>query len=167
MDVRLINPFIGAISNVYETMLQTEVSFGKPTLKTRGAPYMDVSCIIGFSGGATGCVVLGFSKEVALRVASKFAGAEIDETHPDFADALGELANMVAGNAKKDIPGTMISISLPSVVIGANHAISPSRTTPHIFIPCSTALGDFIVEVGMVVEKSASGAQPTLQGATT
>ncbi len=167
MDVRLINPFIGAIGNVYETMLQTEVSFGKPTLKTGETPSVDVSCIIGFSGGATGCVVLCFSRDVARQVASKFACAQIDETHPDFADALGELANMVAGNAKKDIPDAEISISLPSVVIGANHAISPSRTTPHVLIPCKTALGDFVVEVGMLVEKPASGAQPTLQGATT
>lgn len=165
MDVRLINPFVSAIGNVFETMLQTKVSFDKPVIKSAEAPYMDVSCVIGFAGDATGCVVLCFSNDVACKIASKFACAEVDVTHPDFADALGELANMVAGNAKKDIPDMNITISLPNVVIGKGHSISPSKATPHVLIPCKTPMGDFCVEVGMRMEKSASITQPVAQGA--
>jgi chemotaxis protein CheX len=146
-------------------MLQTEVSFDKPTVKTAATPCMDVSCVIGFSGDATGCVVLCFANDVACNVAGKFAGARVDLSHPDFADALGELANMVAGNAKKDISDANITISLPNVVIGSNHSISPSKSTPHVLIPCKSLLGDFTVEVGMRVEKTASTVRPVEQGA--
>jgi chemotaxis protein CheX len=86
-------------------------------------------------------------------VASVFAGVDIGEGHPDFADAIGELANMVAGNAKKDLHGMKLGISLPSVVLGKEHVISQSRTAPRLVIPCDVDYGRFFVEVAMRVEK--------------
>ncbi len=153
MDVRYINPFVGAARNVFHTMLGVEVKVGKPYVKTDQEAMADVSGIIGFSGDAAGSVVLSFPKDVASRAASTFAGTEITESHPDFADAIGELANMIAGNAKKDFTGVNISISLPSVVIGENHRVSKSNTVPRLVIPCETSLGGFYLEVAMRIEK--------------
>jgi len=153
MDVRFINPFISAVRNVFNTMVQTDVSVGKPSLKTGDMESADVSGVIGLSGDVTGAVVLSFPKLVACKLASAFAGMELDTGHEDFADAIGELANMVAGNAKKDFAGLSVSISLPSVVVGAGHQISQSKTSPQLVIPCQTPLGPFDVEVAMVVAK--------------
>jgi chemotaxis protein CheX len=156
MDVRLINPFISAVQHVFRTMVQTEVRMGKPYIKMDGGSSADVSGVIGFSGDATGCVVLSFPKAVACRAASAFAGTAIDQNHPDFADAIGELANIVAGNAKKELNGLHVEISLPSVVIGSEHVISQSRSVPRLVLPCETVHGRFFVEVGMRVEEPAS-----------
>ena len=76
--------------------------------------------------------------------------------HPDFTDAIGELTNMVAGNAKKDFPGCSVSISLPSVIIGPGHSVSQSKACPFLVIPCETELGDFNVEVAIIADKSRS-----------
>jgi chemotaxis protein CheX len=154
MDVRFINPFVTAIQSVFKTMVSTEVQIKKPYMKSEVVASADVSGVIGFSGDASGCVVLSFPKDVACKAASAFAGVEIDENHPDFADAVGELANMIAGNAKKDFVGMNVSISLPSVILGADHVVSQSRTCPRLVIPCGTALGSFYVEVGMIVDKA-------------
>ena len=105
-----------------------------------------------------GCVVLCFPMATALKSASTFAGVELTADHEDFSDALGELANMVAGQAKAKLEGFNISISLPSVIIGQEHVVLQSRQRPRLAIPCDSALGRFTVEVAMVIqEKSADG----------
>jgi chemotaxis protein CheX len=156
MDVRFINPFVKSICNTFETMCALPVSVGRPQLKTDGDDdNSDVSAVIGFSGGAAGSVVLGFDFDTACKAATRFAGTEIDAKHPDFADALGELANMVAGGAKSQFEGLNISISLPNVIVGPNHVVSASKTTPKIVFPCTTEVGTLHVEVGMVLNNSA------------
>ena len=155
MDVRYINPFVKSVSNTFETMCSLPVAIGKPTLKINDGTGSDVSSIIGFSGDAAGSVVLHFSFEVASKVATAFSGMEITPDHPDFADALGELANMVAGGAKAKFEGLNVSISLPNVIVGKDHNVSASKTTPRVVIPCSTDAGGFEVEVGMELAKPA------------
>ena len=110
---------------------------------------------VGIRDKTTGSVVLSFSKQAALRIVAQFAGAELDLRHEDFADAIGELANMVAGGAKSEFEGLNVSISLPSVIIGDGHEVSPAQGHPHLIIPCQSPLGPFNVEVTMKAEKPA------------
>ena len=90
---------------------------------------------------------------MAIQAVAHFAGAELEITHEDFADAIGELANMIAGGAKSEFEGLAVSISLPSVIIGEGHEVSPSQTHPQLVIPCQTPFGPFYVSVTMRVEK--------------
>lgn len=155
MDVRFINPFMVSIHQVFKTMVNLEIQVLKPTLKRKGETSADVSSVIGFSGDAAGACVLCFSSEVACRLAGAFAGEEMTPQHPDFADALGELANMIAGGAKARFDGLSVSISLPSVIIGKEHEVSVtgvSSDAPRLMIPCESEMGNFFVEIAMVVK---------------
>ena len=158
MDVRYINPFIASICNTFETMCGSKVTVGKPLLLTEPYEQTDVSAIIGFSGDAAGSVALCFGVDTASKLATSFAGTEITPEHDDFGDALGELANMVAGGAKAKLEGLDINISLPSVIIGTGQRILASKSSPRLHIPCSTAAGNFRVEVGMEVGKKRGAA---------
>jgi len=162
MDVRFINPFILAVRRVFQTMLATEVRVGRPNVvTTKQESTADVSAVIGLSGDVVGCVILSLPIATAEAVASKFAGIALTRDHADFADALGELANMVAGQAKAQLDGMHVSISLPSVIVGQDHVVSQSRQWPRLHLPCESPLGTFIVEVAMVIEKREVGpAQP-------
>ena len=153
MNVRYLNPFISSICNVFETMCGLKVTIGKPSLQTETYERTDVSAIIGFSGDAAGSVTLCFGFDTAATVATAFAGTEISPEHEDFGDALGELANMVAGGAKAKLEGLDVNISLPSVVIGRGQRIVASKSNPRLHIPCSTGAGNFRVEVGMEICK--------------
>lgn len=161
MDVTFVNAFVGSILNVFKTMLDTEVKVGKPLLKQAELVTAEVSGIIGLSGEVQGSVILSFDRPVACAVASTFAGTELTPESADFTDAIGELANMVAGNAKKDFHGYEASISLPSVIIGKGHRVSQSKVSPFLVIPCDTKLGQFNVEVALITAKvpAAAGAQ--------
>ena len=93
--------------------------------------------------------------------------SEITQDHEDFTDAIGELANMVAGGAKSQFEGMDISISLPNVVIGQAHVVSATKKSPRIIIPCTTDVGPFEVEVGMeTIEKRTNAKTPAQAGAT-
>ena len=153
MDVRFINPFVIGIKNVFTTMLSTDILISKPRLKSSEEASADVSAIIGFSGAAQGSVALCFPLKTAVKIASTFAGADVNQEHPDFADALGELANMVAGQAKSRFDGVSASISLPRVVAGKQLRLLESHTTPVLLLPCDSLLGRFATEVTMKLSK--------------
>ena len=153
MDVRFINPFIGAIKNVFNTMLGTEILISKPRLKEPDEHFADVTAIIGFSGEATGSVAICFPIKTGVNTASKFVDSPVTQSDPEFADALGELANMVAGQAKSKLEGFDVNISLPRVVSGHGLQLLNSKTTPVLVLPCDSSLGRFSTEVTMVLSK--------------
>lgn len=157
MDVRFINPFVASTKTVFKTMVATEINIGKPfIIRANEEQSADVSAVIGMSGDAVGCVVLSLPMATACNIATKFAGTPLNQGHPDFSDALGELANMVAGQAKAKFEGLNVSISLPSVIVGTEHVVSQSRAKPRLALPCACDLGGFTVEVVLVAEKAAA-----------
>lgn len=148
VDVKLIIPFINSVRQVFQTMVKVEATIGRPQLKTDSVAVYDVSSIIGFSGDVIGNVTISFQLRAAQKLVTAFAGMNIDPSSSDFIDAVGELANMIAGAAKKDL-GTAASITVPSVVIGKDHKIARLSEVPCIVIPCNTPVGDFAVEVNI------------------
>jgi len=150
MDVRYINPFLTAVQNIFETMINVTYTLGKPTLKKDDISSYEISGIIGITGEVTGCVVVSFPESVALQLASALLDDELAQMNDDCKDAIGEIANMVAGDAKKHFPAGNTSISVPSVIIG-KHRVSYPRGVPIISIPCETDTGGFAIEVALKV----------------
>ena len=148
MDVKYINPFLTSIKSVFDMMLQVPFTMGKPQIKEDNVPRYDVSGIIGLSGSVTGCVVINLSEEIALQLASALSGEEYTEFNDDCSDAIGELANMIAGGAKKDFPGENNAISVPSIVVG-KHRVKYPRGLPILTIPCDTSAGRLTVDVAL------------------
>lgn len=149
MDVKYINPFIAAITNLFTTMMKTQVMIGKPFLKQDDDRIAGYCAIIGFSGDAQGSVTLCLNSMTAQKVIEAFTGESIGSDDPDMADALGELCNMIAGQAKAQFNGMQISISLPRVIRGEGLETMRSRHDRVLVLPCDTSLGRFRVEVSM------------------
>ena len=130
-------------------MLQLPVQVSTPALKQDGDATYDVSAIIGMSGAVDGAVVLSFPTATAERIVSLFAGEELTHAHEDFADAVGELANMVCGGAKAQFTGEIVNISCPSVVVGSGHVVFKDREATSITIPCTCDCGEFNIDVSI------------------
>jgi chemotaxis protein CheX len=150
MDVKYINPFLVAVENIFNTMLDLPFRLGQPALKKDPVPNHEVSSIIGLSGDVSGCVVINLSTSLALRLASALLDEEITDIDEDCIDAIGEIANMIAGNAKTDFPEGRTSISVPSVVVG-HHKMRYPQGIPVITFPCSTDSGDLIIDLAMKI----------------
>jgi chemotaxis protein CheX len=149
IDPAYIKPFVVAAKNVFETMINVPFSLGKPSLKTGSqVPPHEISSIIGLSGNVSGSVVISLSPEVAFLLVSALVGDEVTELDDDCIDAIGEIANMIAGNAKTDFPSGNNSISTPSVVVGKHKVKYPSGL-PIITIPCITDKGEMFIEIAL------------------
>ena len=150
MDVRYINPFLVAVRNVFDTMVQVPIRLGKPAVKSENVPLHEVSGIIGLSGHVNGCVVLNMSEAIVFELVSALTGEPVDTVDADCTDAIGEIANMIAGSAKKDFPGEDTSISIPSVIIG-RHKVAYPQSVAIISIPCDTRAGRLCIDVALKV----------------
>ncbi|HKP98349.1 MAG TPA: chemotaxis protein CheX [Fibrobacteria bacterium] len=141
-----IEPFIKATIETFKTMVHLKVIHGEIRVRKPSEPASDYSGIIGLTGGAEGSVTLGFPLGTAKAVASSFLGEEtVSESL--VADTIGEIANIITGYAKKDIPGVEINISLPTVIKGASHEIISHADDKKIITFFVCPLGEFSLEV--------------------
>ena len=149
MDASYINAFINALAETFDTMLGCEVQRGKLEIGVARYRDFEISGVIGLSGTAIGTVVVSLSREVALQATSALLLMEATEINADVIDAVGELANMVAGPAKAKLEKYRLQISLPSVVTGKGHQVSfPSNVSP-ITVPFTTSWGPIVLTVGL------------------
>ena len=167
MDASYITPFVKSIQNVFSTMLQLPVSVGDPQIKQGNAPSHDVSGIIGMSGDVVGTIILSFKSDAAESIVALFCGEKLELDSADFADAVGELVNMVSGGAKAMFTDTReVSISCPSVIVGKDHGVALPSDVPCGAIPCETDCGEFVIEgaireAGAGVSKDGASANAT------
>jgi chemotaxis protein CheX len=149
MNVSYVNPFISATINFYKTMLNMDAHPGNPSLKQEPYPSNDISAVIGLSGDTQGSIALSFPKIVALKVVSAMLGTEIKIIGPELTDGIGEVVNIIAGNAKADLTAYKLSISLPNIIVGKDHMVVSPSGSPTIIVPFTCPLGAFTMEVSL------------------
>ncbi len=151
MDVKLINPFINATVNVLETMTFVKPEAGRPYLKKDDVAQGDVSGVIGFTGETNGTVYVTFDELCILKIVSNMFGEEMKEINNEITDAVGELTNMISGQARKELAetGKVFQSTIPSVITGKNHKLIPMTKGPKVAIPFKTNFGNFTIEVSL------------------
>ena len=146
--VEFINPFIIAVSKTLETMVGCKVTREPPQVKKCRSALYPVSGIIGLSGVVVGTVVLTMSEALALKSASAMLMDDYTEMNDDVFDAVGELTNVIAGNAKAQLEDYKLNLSLPNVIFGKDAELRfPERCQP-ISIPFQTDFGPMAIEIG-------------------
>ncbi len=149
MDAKLINPFINATSNVLETMAFIKSVPGKPYLKKDDVAKGDVTGVIGITGETNGTIAVTFEEACILKIVSNMFGEEMTTLNSEVADAVGELTNMISGQARRELEGLgkVFEAAIPSVVSGRSHTITHYTDGPKIAIPFTTEGGSFTIEV--------------------
>ncbi len=158
MDVRLINPFVAAVGQVFDVMLGLEVSPGQcMASRTLELGRNSVSATILLRGGASGASVLSLSHDFALALAQ-----QIDQSARSIADgldAVGEFANMVVGSAKLNLSSHLVEISTPSVHVGADPP-NLKRLSPWLRVPFEAPFGSFELAVSIQVTGTLAAGAP-------
>ena len=164
MRIEHINPFIVAMTEVFEASVGITPRKSNLGLKTGYEPTNDVSAVIGLSGNAFGSVVLSFPREAAQKVVARMRGDE--NVSDDYvADGIGELANMIAGAAKAILASNGIKtfISIPRIVLGQSHCIYRPKEVPCVEIAFDTDLGAVTLEICLKVVLEVPAAAPATQ----
>jgi chemotaxis protein CheX len=149
MDATIINPFINATINVLETMAFVKAKPGKPYLKKDDTAMGDVTGVIGVTGMANGTVSVTFEETSILKIVSNMFGETIETLDNEVADAVGELTNMISGQARMELEqkGKVFEAAIPSVITGKGHKIIHITEGPKIAIPFTVEEGNFTIEV--------------------
>jgi chemotaxis protein CheX len=107
-----------------------------------------VSAVVGITGDKVGNIAVSFTKECAINLVRGMIGDDIQDIIQDTKDAVGEVANMISGQARGSLAeiGLTFQGSTPTVIMGANHTITYVTKAPVVSIPFTSDAGDFTVE---------------------
>ncbi len=124
ISAEFVNPFIEAAMAVAAKVAGITMRRGHLAYKRQPDPSYGVSIIIGVYGFLRGQVVYSMKRDLADRIVrNMLQGTPIQDRDVLYLDALGELANMITGNAtailnqRKD---HAIGITTPAVATGTN-----------------------------------------------
>lgn len=121
MSNGVFTPFSNATCQVLKLLLDLDVSTSAPevsdgTLDTENK----VSIIIGITGDLSGKILYRFPVETTLEMVKMMSGMEIEEIDEFVTSALGEIANIISGNAMTDLSEQQIVCDIlpPEIVEG-------------------------------------------------
>lgn len=148
MKSEYINPFLNATTNVLSMMAMLTPTAGKPFLKTDKKGIGDISGVIGLTGASRGAVVLSFSTGAACKIVGSMLGEEFADLTPEVKDAVGELTNMISGDARRRLAeiGLNFEAGIPTIISGKGHEIESITKGPVIAIPFTVDGHAFTVE---------------------
>ncbi|WP_369855406.1 chemotaxis protein CheX [Candidatus Thalassolituus haligoni] len=133
MDKESIEVFINSLTHFYRQVGVGEVSVGVPYLLDSKSPLVfDFTGIIGISGKRRGCVYYTCPKAMLTHILTSMGERDVSSAH--LCDVVGEIANTIAGNARKAF-GADFLISVPVVVQGEPERIHMPDNTRSVVIP--------------------------------
>ncbi|KAB0666178.1 chemotaxis protein CheX [Oryzomonas japonica] len=150
----LLKHLIRDVEEVFCTMVGMENLLHLPLQVAPETHFKDcITAMVGFAGVYNGLVSLHAPQKLALAFTSSMLGMEVTELNDDVRDALGEIANMIAGSFKQHISpgGTDIKLSTPSLVSGDDYYVNAGNNLDTLTLRFATDEDWFMVAI--VLEK--------------
>lgn len=134
---------------IFNTMIFMEIAAMDPLDAGKQVLGCHVSAMIGLSGQFSCMLGIHCPEAVGLAIAGTMLGMEIEEIDADVKDALGEIANMIAGGLKEKFAAEDIALqlSIPTAISGKSYTISSPSGSNRIVIPFEVEQGQFFVEM--------------------
>jgi chemotaxis protein CheX len=147
-DAEIAKPFIKATQAVLSMMAKMDPKPGKPYVKTDYRAKGDVSAVMGLTGDKSGSFSITFPKKVAVAMVKNMIGDDIKDIIADAKDAVGEVTNMICGQARVGLTqmGLSLSAATPTIIFGDNHYITHVNKGPVVAIPFTMPEGEFTLE---------------------
>ncbi len=132
INAEFVNPFLEAAGAVFKSVLDVDLRRGKLVIKESPLPSLDVAIIIGITGGVTGEVVYSMGYTMVHKIAQVLVPSLNEkQIQEEYKDIIGEVANMITGNAMNLFASTgkRINMTTPTVVEGKDFTITLIKQT--------------------------------------
>ena len=136
---------------VWEKELKHTLELHKAEMVSDQFTTEDLTAIIGISGKLEGTVLYGFPKDTAKAVVDTMVGDDAEGMTEELGlSALGEIANMITGNAatKLAAEGYLCDIS-PPVIIEPMGSRFTTLSGPQILVTFTSDLGALTVRLSL------------------
>ena len=145
-----VNAFLAPAQLVWESELSQPLEFIEAKAVSDGSSPQDVIAVIGVTGQLEGSVLYEFGRDTGLAVASIMMGEPLEEHDDVSISALGEIANMISGNAATNLSkqGLICEITPPRLT---NNASGKAVEFPgtQIMAAFTSGLGRFNIRIGL------------------
>ena len=144
---------VDATLEVFASMIFIDIEPQPATEEPVESLTPNISSLIGLAGDMKGILGIHCPEKVALEITSAMLGMEVDELGEDAKDAIGEIANMVAGGLKVSMTEKekKIEIALPTTVIGRSIRTAGLSGAARVMIPFDSPSGRFGVELRYIL----------------
>lgn len=147
MDLK--EKMIESAQEIFSTMVMMEIAV-EGQCSTETPPLVDsISGVVGLAGKYKGVLAIHLPNSVAMAITSSFLGMDVEEINEDVEDAVGELANMLAGDIKTVLSdkGRDIDLSIPTIISGHEYTFQSTKEVDSFIIPFSGSCGKFRIEL--------------------
>ncbi|MFQ3246350.1 MAG: chemotaxis protein CheX [Arenicella sp.] len=130
---QLINIFIDSVKAYFDHLGDAELDIGTPYLITNiGDIGLDYNGVIAVFGDTDGSVVFSANRSILKYILLSLGEVEFNE--PSIVDLVGEIANTIAGNVRREL-GENFQISPPRVVKATLNQGSPASDQRSFMLP--------------------------------
>ncbi|SDD78427.1 chemotaxis protein CheX [Sporomusa acidovorans] len=148
MKAEYVNPVFKAVTEVFKAMLDLEVSRGAAKTLAGGKPEVEIQ--IKVTGDVAGSILFQFPQETTLNIVQIMSGMEIKELDGFVTSAMGEISNIISGNAASYLSklNYHCDIMPPQIEVAAR-AVSPQFSREALGIPLHTSIGDMNIYISL------------------
>ncbi|HWY55666.1 MAG TPA: chemotaxis protein CheX [Terriglobales bacterium] len=165
MKMELIQPFINAADAVLAQGLSCPTSVANLSMEEEAYRRKGVAALIRVSGDIEGRIVIDLDPNTAVRVASKFAGAELPESDELVRETVCELANQVIGNAVTSLNDQGFHFRVhPPELHTSDHGPKSSEDTEALVICFETCIGNVFLNIALRHNSSRQPEQAAVVG---
>jgi chemotaxis protein CheX len=157
MKEQYVNAFLFPASLVWESELNTELEFIGAMPRRDHKTMSDVCVLVRVSGDLVGWVSYELRKKDALRVVSAMISERVFELDELGHSALGEVANMITGNAVTalEVAGYTCDLKPPEFLTGVGREFPPTPTPTPIRADFRSSVGVLAVRIALGESDSA------------
>ena len=151
-EEELVKSLIKDVQDVFINMYGVEDLMHLPIQIDVTTHFKDcLTSMVGLAGTYNGLVSVHIPWQLAISFTSLMLGMEVTEIDDDVNDAMGEIANMIAGSFKQHLSkgGSDIQLSTPSIVNGADYVVSSGNNLENITLKFATEDEWFMVALSI------------------
>ena len=128
-----LETFVEGTTHYFEAAANQPASVGSPYIVAEGKPSVqEFTGVISIAGKRRGIVYFTASRPMLTVMLMRMGETEL--TQENMCDLVGEVANTISGNARKDF-GKDFMISVPQIVAGEPEKVQPPENLRSFVIP--------------------------------
>ena len=164
MKMELIQPFINAADAVLAEGLQCSTTVGNLSMEEETYRRKGVAAFIWVTGDIEGRIIFDLDPQTAVRVASKFAGAELPESDSLVRETVCELANQITGNAITTLNDQGFHFRVHPPILHTEDGSKSSEDTEALVIRFETASGSVFMNIALRHNRRRQGERAVAAG---
>lgn len=148
MKAEYVNSFFKATKDVFQLMLGIDPQKGNLKVVEDMISSKDANVVLGVTGDLKGTILFGFPKDMTLEMIKIMSGLEMEKIDSFASSALGEVANIIGGNAMTVLAENNYKCDIvpPQIFIGEYKSFSMANDKA-LLLSLVTPIGEFDINI--------------------